>query len=269
MKKMKVFFYSLRGRRETNEDTHKIVANGKNQNKNKSCVNFFGIYDGHGGKRVSEFLKDKVADTLLDKKNPHIKYPLTKSIVDTKFNEIQEELRNNKFSFYSGSTCLNVIHFKKNGNIYLNVINLGDCRAVLCSGTRAVPLTVDHKPNFPEERSRIEKLGGKIVKDGVDYRIKDLSVSRAFGDADSAPFVTHIPDLYKYKLNKTDKFLIMGCDGLWDVLSNQDAINFVIDHSYNKDLDKIVANTNVAKKLAEYAYSIGSTDNISVIVFFF
>ena len=61
----------------------------------------------------------------------------------------------------------------------------------------------------------------------------------------------------------------MACDGLWDVVSNQDAVNFVLMNSYDKSLKRrIKNNVNIAKKLAEYAYNKGSTDNISVIIIF-
>ena len=106
------------------------------------------------------------------------------------------------------------------------MLNVGDSRAVLCNYKNfAVPLTVDHKPNLLKERKRIEKLGGKIKFDGSDWRIKDLSLSRAFGDLDTFPYVTHKPDISKYSLNKKDKFIIFACDGLWDVMSNSQAEN--------------------------------------------
>ncbi|CAM9823335.1 unnamed protein product, partial [Sphacelaria rigidula] len=41
--------------------------------------------------------------------------------------------------------------------------NVGDSRAVLCSDGRAAPLSTDHKPNKPEERRRIQALGGRVV----------------------------------------------------------------------------------------------------------
>ena len=89
-------------------------------------------------------------------------------------------------------------------------------------------LTQDHKPNDKNERSRINKLGGKIYYDGYDWRIKDLSLSRAFGDIEAKPFVSHLPQIYRYKINNNDKFIIFACDGLWDVISNKKAINFVL-----------------------------------------
>jgi len=263
---MKVFYYSLKGLRDQNEDAHKIVINGKGKNSNQAKINFFGIYDGHGGKEVSRFLENNMSNYFMSKK---VKYPLSKSYINKVYDHLQNTLKNNhRFSSYSGSTSLVAINFKSNGNMYLNVINTGDSRAVVCQDTMAIPLTLDHKPNFPDERKRIEQMGGKIVRDGLDYRVKDLAVSRAFGDVEATPYVTHRSDLFKYKIDKKDKFIIMACDGLWDVMDNQEAVNFVLDNSY-EDLEKFKNDKEIAKKLAEYAIKKGSTDNVSVIVLFF
>ena len=89
----------------------------------------------------------------------------------------------------------------------------------MCRGNKASQLTVDHKPNLTSERKRIQNLGGSINYDGSDWRIKGYSLSRSFGDIDAKPFMSHMPNIYRYKLNKNDKFIIFACDGLWDVLS--------------------------------------------------
>ena len=99
-----------------------------------------------------------------------------------------------------------------------------------------------------------------------------MSVSRAFGDLDAKPHVSHIPDIFDYDINKT-KFIIMGCDGLWDALGNQEAIDLVLSDIENNDEYKKNINNktdnNIAIKLANLAYDKGSYDNISVIVIFF
>jgi serine/threonine protein phosphatase PrpC len=109
---------------------------------------------------------------------------------------------------------------------------------------------------------RIEKMGGKIAFDGADWRVKDLSLSRAFVDIDCTPYVTHLPQIYKHKLSSKDKFVILACDGLWDVVSNQDAIDFIQD-LLNKNFKG-----NFSKMLCEYALAKGSMDNVSIIIYF-
>lgn len=262
---MEVFYYSLKGLRDQNEDAHKIYINGNGKYKNNAKVNFFAIYDGHGGKRVSKYLEENMYKFF---KNKQLEYPLKKSHVNKIYDTLQKDLSNYRYSSYSGSTSLVVINFKKNSSRYLNILNTGDCRAVISKNSMAIPLTLDHKPNYPLEKKRIEQMGGKIVKDGLDYRIVNLSVSRAFGDLDATPYVTHRPDLFKYKLDSSDDFLIMGCDGLWDVLSNQDAVNFVLRNCVDPT-GKSKYNSKIAKQLAEHAIKKGSYDNVSVIVIFF
>ena len=135
-----------------------------------------------------------------------------------------------------------------------------------------VQLSKDHKPNSYEERLRIEKLNGNIYFDGFDWRISDLSVSKSFGDMDALPYVSHKPDIFKYKLNKNDKFIILACDGLWDVISNQDACNYVLDNISKSDIstnNNSNSKKNIAFNLANFAISNGSTDNVSIIIIFF
>ena len=105
-------------------------------------------------------------------------------------------------------------------------------------------------------------MGGRIKFDGVDWRIGDLSLSRAIGDLDNTPYVTHKPEIFRYRLNKKDRYIIFACDGLWDVVSNNDAVNFV-----NYLLDKRYIG-NISKKLAEYAIQKGSYDNVTVSIMF-
>ena len=112
-------------------------------------------------------------------------------------------------------------------------------------------------------------MGGKITYDGYDWRIKDLSVSRAFGDIDARPYLTHKPDIFRYKLDKNDKFFVLACDGLWDVMSNDDVSNFVLLNCYDiTTKHRINKNVNASKLLAEYALKKGSTDNVSIVIAF-
>ncbi len=266
---MNIYSVSLKGVRTQNEDRHTVINNLNNNNLNLAPVNFFGVYDGHGGKFVSSFLAETLSSLFVDKR---IAYPVSKDYVNQAFKYLQQTVLKKNFyqkALHCGSTCLVGIHFKKNDLDYLTVINSGDTRSVLCRDNFAIPLTKDHKPMWPEEKHRIEKLGGKPYFDGSDWRIKDLSVSRAFGDFDAEPFLTNMPDIFRYRLDKNDKFIIFACDGLWDVLENQDVVNFILNECYDKNLStRINKNINIAKKLAEHALQLGSTDNLTIIVYF-
>lgn len=263
---MNIHSISIKGLREQNEDQHDIITNINNNNRKYKNVNFYGVYDGHGGKEVSTQIQKKLSKYFINK---NVKYPLNKNYVYNVYNKIQENLKKKEYAQFCGSTCLAVIHFLYKNNQYINVLNTGDSRCVLCRDNFALPLTKDHKPHWPEEKNRIEKLGGQIKFDGYDWRIKSLSVSRAFGDFDSTPYVSHTPDIFRYKIDNNDKFFILACDGLWDVCSNFDAVNFVLSFCYDNTTNiRINKNINIAKKLAEYALKKGSTDNITIIVVF-
>jgi serine/threonine protein phosphatase PrpC len=272
---MIVHTVSLLGKRPSNEDNHIIFENINNQKTDMVDINLYSIFDGHGGKGISKYLKENYGNYFVKKDllhHPSKKSEYTKYIKKV-HQDIQERLvKDIPSSKIAGSTALSSVFFKYNNKIYYYIINTGDSRAVICNRYNiAIPLTKDHKPICYEEKKRITELGGTIKFDAGDWRIKDLSVSRAFGDMDTQPYVSHMPDIFRYELNN-DRFMIMACDGLWDVLSNQDVVDFILD-----ELDKIKKNkstngsgrNNIAKSLGEYAIQKGSQDNITIIIIFF
>lgn len=266
---MSAHFVSLKGERPSNEDAHNIIHALHNDDKDMARVNYYGVYDGHGGKFVSNFLSENIPQFFISNK---VTYPLDINYVNNVYDKIQSILftKYEKMATDCGSTCLIVCHFKdENNQEFLNVMNTGDSRCVLCRNNLGIPLTRDHKPDWPDEMNRITKLGGQIKKDGATYRINDLSVSRAFGDKESSKFVTHRPDLYKYKLTKKDKFMIIACDGLWDVINPQEATNMVLKNCYDTDMNRINKKVNISRKLAEMAIELESGDNVTCIVVFF
>jgi serine/threonine protein phosphatase PrpC len=142
----------------------------------------------------------------------------------------------------------------------MNIDNLGDCRAVIVYNDGSFKqVTTDHKPDDLIEKKRLKKMGGKIYKDSEGtVRIGDLSLSRAFGDEDNAPYISQIPDVYYKKITPQTKYIVMACDGLWDVIENFDLYN-LLEQSNKK-------NNNLAVDLVEHALEKGSTDNISVLI---
>ena len=266
---MKVYSYSLQGKRPTQEDQHIAILNIEGDNTNYNSINFFGVFDGHGGPKVSKYLKDTLPDFFILKLKKNI-YKNSDTLAKY-VNEVYEYLQNNlkikhpRAAEYCGSTaCIGINYVDDNNKNILWMINVGDSRGILCNKNgEAIQLTTDHKPNIPEEKARIEALGGKVKYDGSEWRIKSLSLSRAFGDLDCCPFVTHLPNIYKYKINSNDKFLIIGCDGVWDAVSNQEAVEFIRNLQFKN------FNGNYSKELANYALEKGSYDNITVIIYFF
>lgn len=268
---MNVHSVSLKGRRDYNEDKHNIILNEDGHITDFVPANYLGIYDGHGGKYVSKFLSQNLPPLFMNKS---VKYPLTKNYILECYKNIQDQLKNKhkSYAMHCGSTCLVIIHYKspKDGKYYINLMNTGDSRSIICRDNLGIPLSKDHKPYWPEERHRIQQLGGKIYFDGDDYRIKDLSVSRSFGDIEAEPYVTYVPDIYRYRLEKNDRFIILACDGLWDRLSNQEVVNFILTEGYDSSTTtRINKDVNIAKKLGEYAIQRGSGDNVTIIIIFF
>lgn len=266
--------YSLIGKREENEDKHTLIENIDNKNSNINNINFYAIYDGHGGKEVSTYLEKNLYQYFFLPNIDNNNIIKLKRHIKNVYNHIQNKLniQHRNISYNIGSTALVTIMAKdKQYNTQLYIINLGDCRAVLCNkNLKAIPLSKDHKPNTSDEKKRINKLGGKIYYDGYDWRVETLSVSRAFGDIDSKPYISHLPEIFKLKLNSQDKFMVLGCDGLWDVMDNQEVVDFVLSNIPSKLHNNINNNnTNISKKLGEYAIQKGSTDNVSVLVKFF
>ena len=265
---MSCYSASCKGLRDKNEDKHIYIENLLNNNNKINNINYYAVYDGHGGNEISNYLHKYLHQYFYLKNLNNYDTVFFKKYIKNVFNHNQKKLEmtyKNK-SFRVGSTALiAIISQDKELNKNLYIINLGDCRAVLCSkNTIAKQLSEDHKPNSEKERKRIENLGGKVTKElGDDWRIKNLSVSRAFGDMDTKPYVSHLPDIYKLKLKSSDKFIVLACDGLWDVMSNQEVVDFILKY---KDENKI----DIGKELANYAINVkGSNDNVSLIIKFF
>lgn len=267
-----VYFKSRTGLRPSNEDRHVIIVNHDGHDPSIHSHDLFCVFDGHGGNQVSTLLSNIVPKIFMNKK---LIYPLDNK-KDNKYritnlcSKIQDILTT-KYANQSkecGSTCLTIIKYKQNDTNVLDIINVGDSRAIVCHGTKAIQLTEDHKPLQPKELRRITKSGGQVYCDGIEWRIDNLSLSRAFGDSLSK-FTQPVPDFYKYIITKNDKFMVLACDGLWDVMDNQTVTNFILYHCYDASGNRINEKNNIACKLADYAISQGSSDNVTVIIVFF
>ena len=253
---MKIYFTSIKGRRQSNEDCHNIILNKILNNNIK--INLLSIYDGHGGNKISQFLKNNIPCLYC---NAKLKYPLTDKHHIKIFNFLQERIISGKYGYSQGSTCLINILYRYNNELYMNILNLGDCRLTIVNVNNTFDqITTDHKPDDKIESKRISDIGGKIYKDSEGiYRIGDLSLARAFGDGDNAPYISHIPDIYTIKITKKHEFIVMACDGLWDVIENDELYKLLKKYQINKL-------SNYATELATEALNRGSTDNISIIV---
>jgi serine/threonine protein phosphatase PrpC len=197
-----------------------------------------------------------------------------------------------------GTTAV-VVHI---GEKMYTSANVGDSRAILCRGSEAVNLTTDHKPDGLEERARVEKLGGVVKWHGYlgpdrlpvqgmgAYRINgNLAVSRAIGDSLERPFVSSQPDICEFERSDDDRFILVASDGLWDVISSQEAVDFIkqimagnVRGGGSRGAPTAASNTmkergvlraiietrreKMAHYLVEEALRRGSSDNITALV---
>lgn len=140
------------------------------------------------------------------------------------------------------------------------LISCGDARITLSVGGRALRATIDHKATDKEERHRVQSLGGYITENG---RIMGMiAVARSLGDRAFRPYVAYTPCIKYMRVTEEYKFAIIACDGLWDVCSDEFAVNLVKE--YHK---RTGSYAGAALYLREAAYALGSGDNISTMVF--
>ncbi|KHG17990.1 hypothetical protein F383_21993 [Gossypium arboreum] len=152
-------------------------------------------------------------------------------------------------------------------SVSLLVANAGDSRAVLSWHGRAIEMSKDHRPCCMKERRRIEALGG-FVDDG--YLNGQLGVTRALGDwhiegmketGERIGPLSAEPELKMITLTKEDEFLIIGSDGIWDVFTSQNAIDFTRRRLQEHNDVKLCC-----KEIVEEAIKRGATDNLTVVV---
>merc|ERR1712071_204467 len=132
----------------------------------------------------------------------------------------------------------------------LYTANVGDARAVLCRGGKAVRLTYDHKGSDAHEAKRITDAGGFVMNNRVNGV---LAVTRSLGDSSMKEFVVGAPYTTETALDSDDEFLIVACDGLWDVTDDQNAVDLI---------RKVTDAQEASRVLLEYAIGNYSTDNL-------
>lgn len=158
----------------------------------------------------------------------------------------------------------------------ITVANTGDSRCVISRKGVAEPLTLDHKPVLLEEAERIMNAGGFVRDNRVNGA---LNVSRTIGDLDfkrnddlphTHQMVVATPDITTFELQKGDEFLILACDGIWDVLSNQEAVDFVRKRiKQGQDLKSICEDMCDHCLAPDLKGLCRGADNMSVIILLF
>lgn len=286
---------SLQGRRSTQEDrwvVAPVIEDVVAPNWTKSA--FVGLYDGHGGEECSNILHEQLHAWIF--RDPH-DLKLSPQHLQSCFEELDSYVCDYLLQKgdLSGSTATCVILSPSSadtGKIHAIVAHVGDCRLVLSlRNHKVVEVTNDHRLALAEERDRILRLGGRVVNNRVNGV---MAITRAFGDLefkgllskrdanDSSmsiipttvqqnPFqkeeekvptlLTARPDIHTLELDpKVHEFLLLACDGLWDVMTSEEAAEIFRDRLH------FHGNLQVAtKELAQEAIRRYSNDNITVL----
>lgn len=216
------------------------------------AVSLFGVFDGHGGSRAAEYLKEHLFENLM--KHPKFLTDTKLAISETYQKTDADFLESESNAFRDdGSTASTAVLV--GGHLY--VANVGDSRAVVLKAGKAMALSVDHKPNRTDERKRIENAGGVVIWAGT-WRVGGvLAMSRAFGNRLLKPFVVAEPEIQEQVFDGELESLVLASDGLWDAVENEEAVSL----AKTEDVPE-----SAARKLTEIAYSRGSADNITCIV---
>ena len=155
------------------------------------------------------------------------------------------------------------------GRRMIYVANCGDSRAVLSRDGQAVALTDDHKAAREDETARVEAAGGQILFWNGVRVMGLLAVSRAIGDHSLRPYVIAEPEVTIVNRHPADEILIMASDGLWDVMSNQEACNVAkkcLLRAQQRGSSRQSAARVAATVLTRAAVDRGSRDNVTVVI---
>jgi len=227
---------SQQGARPTLED--KIIDSANFNIKDSKCTSgnhaLYAVFDGHGDDTVAkaciQYLP-KILSMCLQKYDD-VKKALHECIISLDATILQNVKTANK----AGATA--VIALIDTSENKLWVANVGDSRCILISQDQKNDvdvLTDEHRP-VDGELDRIQKAGGFVNPRG--YVMNVLAMTRAIGDGDvkkvNPNVIISTPGIQYRELTEHDKYLVLGCDGLWDVLNNEDVEKYLINHITSK-----------------------------------
>ncbi|XP_071731942.1 protein phosphatase 2C 50-like [Rutidosis leptorrhynchoides] len=280
------------------------VIDRVNLNLSDLTAHFFGVYDGHGGAQVANYCRDRI-HTALEEELKVMKQELVKGTINDSVQVVWEKVFANCFQKVDGEvggTVRSVINNDSPSDVvtcepiapetvgstavvalicssHIVIANCGDSRAVLYRGKETIALSNDHKPNREDEYARIEAAGGKVIQWNGHRVFGVLAMSRSIGDRYLKPSIIPEPEVTFTPRAREDECLILASDGLWDVISNEEACEvarkrILIWHKKNGGNNTVEREHNgvdpAAQAAADYlvmmALQKGSKDNISVIV---
>ena len=229
-------------------------------------LSWYGCYDGHGGSECSKFVQKHLHVNFVNEMSENVSASSICEALMSAFALTESQFRDFAVGMSSNVGSVVNVCVLWSGSIFC--ANLGDARAVLASGTE---LSVDHKPG--SESDRITASGGSVVNGRVNGR---LAVSRAIGDFEfknSVPeksLVSPIPEIRIHRIMPTDDFLIIACDGLFDVMSSAEAIEFVHKRveAFTKRNEEPDARQIAIDLVTESVMKRNTHDNVTVLIVF-
>jgi serine/threonine protein phosphatase PrpC len=274
---------------KVNQDSFLVLQN----EYNLKDFNVFSVMDGHGvnGHLVSRFVTKYF--TTFFKKNKKMNssnanedqlfYRLKKNecdILKRAYRHAERDIEKNSDidANFSGTTCVMVFQV---GNRLL-CGNVGDSRAILVKGDKVIPLSIDQKPDDPEESKRIKENGGEISQYEEDgeksgpFRVwqkgevyPGIAMSRSIGDFIATKLgVIPEPKFIEEKIDKDTKFIVVASDGIWEFLDNETVKNMVMP--FYEKIDPAGACKELIKKSTEFWNQEDIVvDDITCIVVFF
>ena len=271
--------------RDYNEDTITVTKVELNNNN----FYFFAVYDGHGGKGCSTYLRENLHNNIKEFSTSGIKQAI--QITEEKF-KIEQALKENGELNDSSGSCGIMAMIQGNKCI---IANVGDSRLVLFKKGKVFFATEDHKPNTETEKRRIKLAGGEIYQTITLFPLRQngkeieppwrvlpgrLSVSRTFGDIEAKEtkfggipgVVLALPDITEIELDNEFNFMVIGCDGIFDVLSNEEILECIKIVLKEKNVKEIKEDDvhelcgDFAAMIVKGAIAKDSSDNVSCIV---
>ncbi|KAL5012876.1 hypothetical protein ScPMuIL_011427 [Solemya velum] len=190
---------------------------------------FFGVFDGHGGAKIAQYAGVHLHNVIVSQ--PSYAQNRIADAITNGFLSLDEEMLKDETmkDELAGTTALVVI--LKNSKIYCG--NVGDSRCLASVRGVVEQLSYDHKPGNDKETRRIVAAGGWVEFNRVNG---NLALSRALGDfvfkkndkkGPEEQIVTAHPDVIEKAITPDHEFLLLACDGIWDVLTNQEVVDFV------------------------------------------
>lgn len=256
---------AIRGRRKTMEDTHVVYDDLSEISPQLKDFSFYAVYDGHSGTEAAIAARNQLLNYLI--KDPEFEKGNYSKALENAFACTDDFIYHQSQEQGWKNGCTAVVVLIKGTELYL--ANLGDSEAILANrkeddSYEPIVLSFKHSPALKSEKERIESVGGQVFNNRL---FGSLAVSRSLGDCEykkpisQVDFLSSEPYLNQITLTPQHDFLILACDGLYEKMTHQQALNFV---AYLREEGKSPQEISIL--LAKEGFIQGSRDNITAIV---